>query len=336
MVILDRSYRTFINKTRTAALSYKVLNQVAVISGDPICHPDLYAEVLDEFKAYRRKRHWGVAFVGVSETLATYARQQHWKTVHFGLERALNPMTNDVLMEQCGKRMLVQNKHLLDPAKCGITLGVYIPSYQEDSTLQRELMAIYDAWCGQRNQRASPQAFITVYNPFDFPGLMTYIYTRAADGSTNGFAALRWMGAVQGYHIDPCIAALNSPKGITDLLVFAAMTLVNSAGLSHLSLGCESLEQLGEITGMSPRLERSMRSISNNTLRRLPIRGKKMYHDKFRPDPALESKLYLVFPSRGLGFLRQLVAVSHVANVSFRSVIRAKASPRSTKRTGHL
>ncbi|KAL2838320.1 hypothetical protein BJX68DRAFT_259272 [Aspergillus pseudodeflectus] len=326
MVILDRSYRTFVNKARTAALLYKVVNHVAVVSGDPLCDPDLFGEILDEFKAYRKKHHWRLAFVGASDILAKYARQRHWKTIHFATERVLNPITNDVLSERSGKRMIVQHKQLLDPIKGGISLGAYMPAYGQDQRLQSELVAMYNAWCQQRNQTRTPRAFITVYNPFDFPNLMLYIYTQAADGSPNGFAALRWMGATQGYHIDPCIAAPNSPKGITDLLVFAAMALVNQLGCPYLSLGCEPLAVLDEVTGMSPTVEKLVRSMHTAIFQRLPISGKKAYHDKFRPDEDQESKLYLVFPSGGLALLQQLVAVTHIANISFRRLFRAKAS----------
>ncbi|KAL3441574.1 hypothetical protein BJX65DRAFT_299640 [Aspergillus insuetus] len=325
MVILDPSYRTFINKAQTAALSYKVLNGVAVVGGDPLCHPDLYAQLLAEFKGYRSKHNWGISFVGASEGFADYARRQHWKTVHFATERVLDPMTNDILFERAGKRMIVQNKQLLDQAKADVTLRVYTPATGEDTQLEQKLLGIYNSWCEARNQKSTAQAFITVYHPFDFRNLMTYIYTSAADGTVNGFAALRWMGTTHGYHLDPCIAAVSAPKGISDLLVFAAMAFTNRRGYSYLNLGCEPLESLGEIRGMTPALGRILRSIHNAVFQRLPIRGKRAYHNKFRPDPLQEAKLYLVFSSSGLGLVRQLVAVSHMANISLWKLVKAKA-----------
>ncbi|KAF7588945.1 hypothetical protein BBP40_004986 [Aspergillus hancockii] len=325
MVILDRSYRFFVNKARTGALCYKVQNQVAIVAGDPLCEPYLFSDILDEFKAYRKLFHWSIAFMGASDTLAKYARQEHWTTLQFGVERVLNPMTNDVLMERSGKRIIVQNKQLLNPDKGGITLGVYAPENGTDESLQNELMAIYESWRHQRNRAtAATQAFITIYNPFDFPNLMIYIYTRGPDGVANGFAALRRVGASQGYHIDPCIAAPGAPKGVSDLLEYAAMALLNKMNVSYLSLGYEPLATLGDVSGLPMPIEKITRSLYRHTFQRLPIGGKKAYHDKFRPDPFLDTELYLMFPS-GVPGLRHMIAMVHMANISIRKLVRSES-----------
>jgi lysylphosphatidylglycerol synthetase-like protein (DUF2156 family) len=325
MVILDRSYIFFVNKDRTGALCYKVQNKIAIVAGDPLCEPYLFPDILDEFKAYRKQFHWGIAFMGASDTLAKYARQEHWTTLQFGVERVLNPMTNDVLMERSGKRIIVQNKQLLNPDKGGITLGVYAPANGTDQSLQSELMAIYESWRHQRNRAAAAaQAFITVYNPFDFPNLMIYIYTRGPDGVANGLAALRRVGADEGYHIDPCIAAPGAPRGISDLLEYAAMALLNKMDVSYLSLGYEPLATLGDVSGLPLPIEKITRSLYRHTFQRLPIGGKKAYYDKFRPDPFLDSELYLVFPS-GVPGLRHMLAMVHMANISIRKLVRSEA-----------
>ncbi|PLB49825.1 hypothetical protein P170DRAFT_456319 [Aspergillus steynii IBT 23096] len=311
MGMLDRSYRFFLNKAHTAALCYKILNHVAIVSGDPLCESSQIDNILDEFTSYRKKHSLDLAFMGASESFAKYARQRNWNTMQFGVERVLNPRTNDVLLERSSKRVIVQNRQLLNPQKGGITLGVYVPASGEDARFQSELIA------------TTSQAFITVYNPFDFPKLMTFIYTRASDGTVNGFAALRRIGTNNGYHIDPCIAAPGAPKGISDLLTYAAMALLHHGDISYLSLGYEPLPELGEVTGMSSTLERLTRSLYHHTYQRLPIHGKKAYHDKLRPDACQESGLYVIFPA-GMPGVRQMVAMAHMANISIRKLVRTK------------
>jgi hypothetical protein len=320
MGILDKSYSFFVNKARTAALYFKVQNKVAVVGGDPVCEPQLFTPLLAEFKKYRKQFGWGLAFMGASDIFVAYAKEKKWATIQFGTERVLNPRTNPVLLEQTGKRIVVQAKQLLNPTKGGNTLGVYIPSQGEDPELQRELVGIYDAWRDERNTSNTPQAFITVYDPFSLPYLMTYIYTRGPDGVANGFAALRKIGANQGYHIDPCIATPGAPKGISDLLIFSAMSLLNQAGIDYLSFGFEPLDELGAISGIARPLEGVTRKIYRHTFPRLPITGKKAYHDKFRPDENQGSGLYLIFPS-GVPGPRQMAAMAHMANISIRKVV---------------
>lgn len=338
MGILDRSYSFFMNEARTAALSFKVQNKVAIVEGEPLCDPGSFGGLLAEFEEYRERFGWSIAFMGASGPFIDYARERNWTTLQFGRERVLNPMTNDVLLERSGKRMLVQNRQLLDPAKGGITLGLYVPSHEDDLGLQRELISIYDAWRLERNRSSSPQAFITVYDPFSLPDLMTYIYARGPDGVANGFAALRKIGANQGYHIDPCIAAPDAPRGVSDLLVFAALALLNRAGVSYLSFGYEPLDTLEEVTGMPRPVEKVTRALYHHTFQRLPIGGKKAYHDKFKPDQFQESSLYLIFPA-AVPSPRQVVAMAHIANVSIRKLVfaddKASANPKEKKSRRH-
>ena len=324
MGILDPNYCFFINSSRTGALSFKVCNRVAIIGGDPLCDPSMFDSLLDEFAVeYRKPRHLGVAFLGASKSMAEYAQRRQWTTMNFGTERVLNSLTNDVLLEKCGKRIVVQNKQLLNATKGGITLGLYMPSVQEDLALQDELVSIYDTWRLERNRTIALQAFITVYDPFSLPDLMTYIYTRGPDGLPNGFAALRKIN--NGYHVDPCIAVPGAPKGISDLLMFACMSFLNRAGVSYLGLGFEPSNELGDIWGMHPMIERIVRSLYRHYFDRLAIGGKKAYHDKFKPDQLQETGLYIVFPS-GVPGPREMLAMSHMANISVRKLMFSDAS----------
>lgn len=339
MGILDHSYRFFVNQARTAALSFKIQSRVAIVGGDPLCEPDVIADLLNEFTAYRRRRHWGIAFMGASESfIRNFARPQQWATIRFGTERVLNPQTNDVLLERAGKRITVQSRQLLNSQKGGNALAVYAPAvHGTDTQLQAELVAIYDAWRADRNDSTGPQAFITVYDPFALPALMTFVYSRGSDGQINGFAALRRLGC-GGYHIDPCIAAPGSAKGISDLLIVAAMALLHRAGVSYLGFGFEPVRALSpeDITGMPGPLPVITRDLYKHAFHCLPISGKKAYHDKFRPDAPQDSALYLVFPG-GMPGPRHLFAMFHMANISLRKVLwadlRQRVSSRNLKST---
>ena len=246
--------------------------------------------------------------------------------MQFGIERVLNPLTNLILLEKggrTGKRMTTSNKQLLDPKKGGLSVQVYSPSVAKRPNLQEQLVAVYDAWRDHRNESGVPQAYITVYDPFALPDLMTYIYTQDREGRPNGFAALRKLGANNGFHIDPCIAAPGAPKGITDLLVFSAMALLNKAGISYLSFGFEPLDDLGEITGMSKSLAKITRIVHKQVFQGLRVGGKKDYHAKFRPDESQESGLYLAFPD-GTPGIRHMTAIVHHANISVRQLVVTK------------
>jgi hypothetical protein len=206
MGILDGSYSFFVTSSLNAALCFKVKDHICLVGGDPLCPEELFPEVLEQFAKFRQKHNWGIIFIGSSDTFASYAREEKWTTIQFGNERVLNPVTNLVLQEKTQKRIISQNRQLLNPEKGAITLGIYNPSVLKDMDLQAKLVGVYDAWREARNQNGDPQAFITVFDPFAITGLMTYVYTMDRMGTPNGFAALRRIGANNGFHIDPCIA----------------------------------------------------------------------------------------------------------------------------------
>jgi lysylphosphatidylglycerol synthetase-like protein (DUF2156 family) len=323
MGILDKSYTFFITEDRKAALYYKVKDKIAVVGGDPLCDPGLFPQILSEFEKYRKKQGLEIAFLAAGETFVEYARKENWTTMCFATERVLNPMTNAVLLGTAGKSIVRTSKNLLDPKKEGITLEVYTPRLGKSPRLQQQLVAVYEEWRDHRNGEKRNQAYITVYDPFALPELMTYIYTKDRSGTPNGFAALRILGANQGYHLDPYVATPGAPKGITDLLLYGAMSLLNIAKISYLSLGYEPLDDLGEITGIPKVVAKMSRKVHKRIFQGLHVAGKKGYHDKFRPDVAQQSNLYLVFPP-GIPSLRHMTAIVHVANIKIHKVIFKK------------
>ncbi|RDL41387.1 Uncharacterized protein BP5553_01366 [Venustampulla echinocandica] len=323
MGILDGSYSFFVTKALNAALYFKVKDNICLVGGDPLCPEELYSEVLEQFAQYRRKHNWGIIFVGASDIFISYAKEHKWTTIQFGSERVLNPVTNPVLNEETAKRIVSQNRQLLNPTKGGVTLGVYNPSTVKNIELQQKLVAVYDAWRDARNQSQDPQAFITVYDPFAITGLMTYVYTMDRTGVPNGFAALRRIGANNGFHVDPCVAAPSAPRGISDLLIFSSMALLNAAGCSYLSFGYEPLTQSGEISGMPAWMQRITRKTHKSVFEGLKVSGKKGYHDKWCPDEEQRTGLHLVFPA-GVPGLQDIIAVMHFANISVRSLAFAR------------
>lgn len=320
--ILDKNYSFFVNKARTAAISFIVKDRVAVVGGDPLCEPELFYDVFAEFKQYRRKHGLGLAIFGGSDALLEYGKKHKWASIRFGTERVLNPMNNPVLQEKAQKQVIRQNKQLLDPKRGGLSLGIYSPSQGRDKHLQDQLVGVYDAWREARNDSGVAQAFTTVYDPFAIPSLMIYIYTKDKDGVPNGFAALRRMGSKNGYYIDPCVAAPGAPRRITDLLYFAAMTLLNALGCGYLSIGMEPAREL-EMSGFPGPVERLAKRIHGRMFEGLRLAGKKEYHDKFRPEEDLQGGLHLMFP-RGVPGPRSLCAVMHFANISIRRLVKTR------------
>ncbi|KAK5203362.1 hypothetical protein LTR96_008166 [Exophiala xenobiotica] len=331
MSVRDPSYSFWINRTRTAAVHFKLLNKVAVLAGDPLCPASAMPSVLEEFERYCRKSGWKTSVIGASEDMLALAKLRKWPVMRFGTEKVLNPMTNEVLLGKSGKRTAVQCKQLIDPAKGGLTLHVYIPSRGRDLNLEAELTKIYDDWRGDRNTSRDNQAFITVFEMFSMPHLMTFIYTKDGAGAINGFAALRKMGSGSGsgssaagkYHIDPFIQAASAPRGTSDLLIFASLAYLNALGSTYLGLGHEPVSEPDAMWNMNSLIVNATRKVYRHIFGRLPVGGKETFNSRWKPDSDQEAGLYLIFIGKKTPSPKHLLAMTHFANISLRNVLKA-------------
>lgn len=330
MGVRDPSYTFFINDARTGALYYKILDKVAVITGDPLCSPTQYESLLREFRAFCKSHDWSVAVMAASPDLAALAKDKKWITMRFGVEKSINPMTSPLLLGKGGKRTVTKCKQLL---KSGIKVQLYCPSYQHDPELEIEMKQLYDDWRQTRNTEREVQAFMTVFDILALPRLMTFLYARdPLTGTIIGFAALRKL-AHNGFHIDPLIASEDAPKGTTDLLLFSAMAFCNTAGISKLSLGFEPKQELSEedISGMSSFMSKATRKVHKKMWSDLPLGGKKAFHERWHTDEELDEDLYIVF--LGTPGLRHMLAMVHFANISLRSMIASHVKKEREKET---
>src|SRR5450755_2288420 len=65
--------RHFLAPNGTGVFSYRLVNNVAVVLGDPVCAPETVESVTQSFLAFCARQHWRVAFYQASpEHLATY------------------------------------------------------------------------------------------------------------------------------------------------------------------------------------------------------------------------------------------------------------------------
>lgn len=318
MAVLDKTYNFFLTTSQDGALCFKLHDRVAVVGGDPLCEQHNIPNTLAEFAVYRRKYNWEVIFLGATPEFTNYAQSKNWITIQFGIERVLNPVTNSLVAESgAGKRTISTSKQLLK--KKNVSLSIYIPRNGPNPAVEEELAGIYAHWCSTRNNTSTIQAYVSVLDSSAMPELMVYIFTRDARGKVCGFAALRKI--VNGYHLDPCIAAPGAPRGVSELLILSAMSLLHETGTSYLSLGFEPSPELGPFTGISPLAQSLMRSIYGRLYKRLPIGGKRAFYDKFHPDEAQQRGLFIVVPTQRLPRLRQIKAIMHTANIDISRLI---------------
>lgn len=334
MVLMDSNYDVFTSPKGYGSVIYKIAQRTLVVVGDPMCSKDHIPLILEELRLFRRTRRLKLAFMGASQFLLKYADAQGWTSFNFGCERVINPLSNQVLDNKAGKRMLSQNRQLLNPKKGGLRIKFYAPCITGiDSRLERQLGQLYGDWCSTKTDKGglgNTQAFITAYDMFSDRSRtkISFLYVTDShgengdEGNVCGLAMLRQLGANCGFHIDPCIASADAPRGTTDLLMVTAMKLLRQAKISYLSLGVEPGMALAEKNvgrqDDGPKKVRLTDRLAYSAYRRVTnekaVSGKRIYNDKFHPDPTLETELYVIFP-RATFPVQEALAIMKVAHI---------------------
>jgi lysylphosphatidylglycerol synthetase-like protein (DUF2156 family) len=315
----DPSYKIYLNETGDGAIIYKILDRTAVISGDPLCSPNLCSSLLQEFRNICKQSGYKVAVVGASDDLARLAQQENCITMQFGTEKVINPATNPLLTGRSGKRTIQKCRQLL---KSGLAVETYDPSLQYDAEIEAAITRIYDDWRAVRNESNTCQAYVTVYDLFFLSDIVTYLIVRDPQREIIGFAALRRYADES--HLDPVIASSHAPSGTVDLLMIAAFTLARDAGYTHLSLGFEPLRELKDITGMPGFVTKGMRALHKHILAKLPLDGKQAFYQRFHPDEKQDGALHIIFFQQPK--LRTALAMLHFANVDMHLVVKSSST----------
>lgn len=325
---LDDSFSIYLQEDERAAICFKVLKNVAVMYGDPLCPGERVGHVFEAFRSLCKQQRWHVAVVGAGSTLAAYAKKKSWRSMEFAVEQVLNPATNSVLDETSGKTITRTNRKLISN---GIKLSFYSPSQGIQPQLEQELMGVYNTWREDRRQRNAPQAYSAVINPFALPGVSRYMYTRGGDGKPNSLAGLIKLGANAGYLLEPCIQLPSAPKGVTGFLVTHAMGLLREEKVEYMTFGLEALPELGEITLMPSMISDTSRRFYRMIFDALGLRGRKIFHESFHPEPEKQVPLYLLFPP-GMPHISVYQAVLAATHISPQEVWNRSQAARSNKR----
>lgn len=322
MVLMDNSYETFNSIEVQGALCYKMHHGVAVICGDPLCEPEAYTHILQEFQVRKKLSTKRMAFLGVSNDFRVYAESRKWISLNFGVERRINPITNPILNGACSKRIYAQSRQLLDPQRGGMELLIYNPHTERNMLLEARMMSIYEDWRVSREDSDKVQSYLTVLDFGAYPGELFYLYAQNQEGEIQGFAGLRKVSAGKGYHLDPCIEATSAQRGVADLLVVASMALLRTLNVGSLSLGYEPLAELSNIAGATTVSSRILRSTYQEANRVLNLEGKRKHNDRFKPEDSQTTNLHIVLPTKKLPRIQQLLAIGATVHLDIRQILK--------------
>lgn len=296
-------------------IAYRIVNGVAVATGEPLCRPEDSARVIAQFVSFCEDRGWIPVFYGVSAALHEQFSTMNWYSMKVAEETVLRPATWSV----SGKKMQDVRTALNRAAKIG--LRCEWTTYRALSDEQRsQLTEISSEWVAGKEL---PEMGFTLGGLAELgdPDVSLMIAT-TSDGRIE--AVTSWLpqfsdGVIVGLTLDFMRRRAGSMPGVMDVLIAETVARAKDAGIATVSLSAAPLAESGSSTpipgfGLLSRLLEPAYGFQSLH------RYKSKFHPEIRP-------LFLMYadpfslPAIGIGLVK-----AYVPGLSLRNVVRYLAA----------
>jgi lysyl-tRNA synthetase class 2 len=234
---LRRDTRYLFSPDRNAFLSYRIENNVLLVSGDPVGRPEAMRELVREAVVFAEKHGLRVAAIGVGEPLLPLWRQAALHPLYIGDEAIVE--TAAFSLEGRAIRKVRQSVSRLE--KQGYTADLHLHAELDERTTS-ELEAVSAAWRGGSQERGFSMAMDSLRGEHQAESLV--VVARDASGAARGFlhfvpAYGRAAMSLSFMRREPA-----TPNGLTEFLVVRSIELLRGRGIAELSLNFAAFGRL--------------------------------------------------------------------------------------------
>ena len=221
-----------------AMVAYRYLWNLAIVSGDPVGHPDDLEGAFLAFVRQARSLGWGVAVLAGRGDLDEVYAEAGLHPFYLGDEALVDPRTFS--LEGRPIRKVRQSVHRLERA--GYHLE-FLPDQEVGPDLRDALAEVTRSWRGRAPERGFTMSLGRGPSPLD-PDCLTVV-ARDTDGRAQGYLHLvPCFGSEPGYSLDEMRRRPTTPNGLTEWMVAQAIRELAKRDCTRLSLNFALLGEL--------------------------------------------------------------------------------------------
>lgn len=212
-----------------AFLAYKVVGDVAVISGDPVGPIEEIPEIIDAFREYCRERGWRFTFLGASGTLMPLYEEVGLRSFSLGDETIVN--VENFSLEGRNVRKLRQsvNKLLKAGYRTEFMYTASIPAH-----MKHDLARISTEWRGGKEETGFSMGLGRLMSSEDPDCLLCLAY--GPDGEPEGFLHFVPMYPRSGYSLDVHRSKIGTPGALSEFMIAQTALFLKDEGYRQMSL----------------------------------------------------------------------------------------------------
>lgn len=279
----DKTY--FFNEGSTGVIAYGVSHKIALAYGDPAAPLSQIGAIIDQFRAYCRKRRWTPVFYQATPRYIDIYRAKRFHTFR-GSDDAIVELNKFSLVGKANKHhRAVLNRF----EKSGATSHLFEPPISDDLIAQARVVS--DSWLsnGRRERRFTVGRFDPEYVRHT-PMLALF----DADGTMLGFVNIIPSYASHTATVDMMRYLADSPNGVMDYLFIKLFEYNKSQGFRYFSLGAAPIVELPEGVAVSPE-EKFFYRFAGLLDSYFSMSGLRSYKAKFA---TIFEPEYIVYPKR--------------------------------------
>lgn len=304
VTILDRDCHLFFLPDIEGVIGYRLIDQCAVVFGDPICAAKDMPQLAETFARFCKEQEWHVVYMTASKSFAEWSINKICSSLmEVGEELQLNPSNNPF----SGRK----SRGLRNKVNLAARAQLEVLEYKgNDPHLEEKIRQVGLNWI---KGRQGPQIFFGQMRVFDERIGKRWFYAKNEQGIV-GVMILQQMEARQGWLVQFLMKTLDAPKGTTEQLVISALNVLRDEGARSLSFGVSQNKRVGEVQGLGKISEWIVRIVFNISQKLFHLDRRRRFWRKFQPEG---EPSYLLFSEPGIG-IKDVKSVMRALNVSLK------------------
>jgi lysyl-tRNA synthetase, class II len=214
---------------RDSFIAYRLVGDVAVVSGDPVGPAGEIPEAIDAFREYCLERGWRFTVLGASGNLMPYYEEAGLKGYAMGEETIVS--VEDFTLEGRDVRKLRQSVNKL--AKAGYTME-FLYTASIPAHMKHDLERISVDWRGGKEETGFSMGLGRLMSSEDPDCLLAVAYD--PEMQPIGFLHFVPMYPRAGYSLDVHRSRLDSPGALSEFMIAKTALFLKSEGYRQMSL----------------------------------------------------------------------------------------------------
>lgn len=218
-----------------AAVVYRRVGRVAVVTAAPLAAREKLAEVTRNFLAFCLERKMDCLMLPIGGEYAAIARSCGMALLHIG-ESGYFKLPE---WRPAGDRAKKVRSGVNQATKAGVRVESYNPSQCHDPQVRAEIEEVCQEWINTREVDAL--GWLLELDPFHLSENKRYFLARLADGALEGMLVCSPIYAREGWYLEDLIRRPGAERGVSELLVVEALKSLTADGAKLATLGTSPL-----------------------------------------------------------------------------------------------